>query len=81
MRNTGHGKLVDIWSTDMIASTRMHKRSTSSLLSFCTVITTYVLLCGYPPFRADSTTAQEALRNPWLTANTTNTPSNVDFLK
>lgn len=89
LKKQGHGKAVDIWSTGII---------------------TYVLLCGYSPFRADNTkalieentaakiefqtrywnkisdqakdfirrltaldpndrpTAQEALKDPWLTA-------------
>ena len=41
---------VDIWFMGMIAFTRIHKRNTSSLLSLCIAIITYVLLCGYPPF-------------------------------
>jgi len=33
IKNTGHGKPMDIWLTSMIASTRIHKRNAGSLLS------------------------------------------------
>ena len=50
IKNTGHRNPVDIWLTGMIASTRIHKRNTSSLLSLFVAIITYILLCSYPPF-------------------------------
>ena len=43
--------------TGMITSTCIHKRNTSSLLSLCAIITTYVRLCSYLPFCADNSTA------------------------
>jgi len=33
IKNTGHGKPMDIWLTSMITSTRIHKRKAGSLLS------------------------------------------------
>ena len=44
------------WSTSLIASTRIHRRNTSSLLSLCTATTAYVPLCGYLSFDAENTT-------------------------
>ena len=46
IRNTGHGKSLNIWLTGMIATTRIYEQITSSLLSLCTAIIVYVL----PPF-------------------------------
>ena len=46
---------MGIWCTGMIASRCIQKQNTSSLLSLCTAIITYIFLCGYLPFRADNT--------------------------
>jgi len=56
LKNTGHGKPVNIWATGF--SVRTNKFIWSAL-----AIITYMLLCGYLSFRADNTTtlAQQAL--------------------
>ena len=43
----------------MIASTRIYKQNTRSLLPLCTAIITCVLLRDYPPYCADNTFAQQ----------------------
>ena len=57
IKNTGHENPVDIWLMGMIVSTRIHKQNTSSCLSLCILVITYVLPCGYAPF---------SCRHSWL---------------
>jgi len=47
LKNIGHGKPVDIWSTGIITPTRIHK---PIALSLSVAIITYVLFWSYPPF-------------------------------
>ena len=56
IKNTGHRKPVNIWSTCILTS--LHKQ----IYLLCTAIITYVLLCGYPCFCADNTTTLPAKR-------------------
>ena len=52
IKNTGHGKPIDIWSTGNLHT---HANKLGSL-SLCTAIITYILLCGYSSFHAGNTT-------------------------
>ncbi|THG99425.1 hypothetical protein EW026_g2922 [Hermanssonia centrifuga] len=49
LNKSGHGKAVDMWSTGYVALCNLHKQAVPNLTS----IITYVLLCGYSPFRSD----------------------------
>ena len=66
-KNTSHGKRVGIWCTGMIASRRIHKQNTSSLLSLCTAIVTYGYLSFFPtipsPLPRKAPTSKSSLRS------------------
>ena len=49
VRNTGHGNPVDIWSTGIIISTRIHKRNTSSLFSLSASIICRIVPSSWLP--------------------------------
>ena len=50
LNNKGHGKAVDIWSTGCVAA---RLPTASCLTGPPRRIITYVMLCGYSPFRSD----------------------------
>ena len=51
LNKKGHGKAVDIWSTGCVAHAA--PRTSCLILALLRRIITYVMLCGYSPFRSD----------------------------